>query len=396
VTSPVLDSNVNSLQTKQAAFTNTTALPGLSTTQSPDTVIVIVSYGNTSGSPTVSSITSSHLTFSKRGAVTNPTSGAHGATIELWAASASSTLSAEVITVNWSSNIDAASVVAQAVTGLFSTTNPYDNHAGLPASAFNTTSVTPPVVTFSTAQSDDLLWYFALSTNGNAQGGFTPSGWTSLVAVNNPSGINYAYLGVWYQSVSVPQSGATVVNTEPSGDVSYTGLVDALTADSNPVSASPFFQADWPNPRGHQPRVQTQPLGTLTPGYATVTFPFTFEWGEGGVIPWRVQTQQMGSAATLFAPPAPKPPIRQNDWPNPVLRVQYRTQTQQLGFQSYFTVPGLSVTLVAATAAAGVGSFVTQGNSAVVLAIYSIMRNKPVPSQGQMVNTIIALQGAFY
>jgi hypothetical protein len=244
--SPGLDGNAGSKQTKTQVGGTSAAFPGLSTSTANDTIIVFICWDQNSGVPcTVRNVTSTNLTFKRRGGVQSCLSGAGFSTIEEWVAVASGTLSGEVITVSFTNAMDNLSMLVQAFTGAPAAA-PYDSNAGLPATAQVATSAVPPTVTFSTSKADDLLLYVSCNSSGATQGGANvPAGWTELGTVNNASGSLFCYMTVAYKSVSATQSGATVACASATAEVSYVGLVDAITTDAGGVAAKgPFFDTN--------------------------------------------------------------------------------------------------------------------------------------------------------
>jgi len=123
-------------------------------------------------------------------------------------------------------------VILFAVSGVNSVTSPFDSDGSF--SAFNTTSTTAPVVTFNTAQADDLL--IGISANSSPFGGnllpVTPSGWTNITSENENSGINGNVISVNKKSVSSTQSSATYQDAATGSRNSWAELVFAFTADA--------------------------------------------------------------------------------------------------------------------------------------------------------------------
>jgi hypothetical protein len=167
--------------------------------------------------------------------IKNTTSGAHGATIEVWTAPASSQFNAGASSITWTANfsgaIDSCCVSIFAFSGLHSLAAPFDPHSGLPATAFNSTSTTPPTVTFSTSLADDTNLFISLRTNGTTATS-TPSGYTQIGTDSDAAGVNWASVAIYYKQVSSTQSGATVADASATADVSWTEFVHVLTADA--------------------------------------------------------------------------------------------------------------------------------------------------------------------
>ena len=221
-------------------LTVTTAGNTAKTAGPNEVVVVVVSYESDSSTPpTISGITesSSTLTFSKVGY--KKSTETSGETIEVWTAPATSQYNAAAssltLTINWTSgasNIDDYAVLAFAVQGVASITSPLDSNSGLPASASNDgTSATPPTVTFSTSQADDLL--IGISARARDTGGtVVPSDWTQIGSVGTEAGGLYQQLAAYYKSVNATQSSASFKDASTANDPSWTEMVLAFTADS--------------------------------------------------------------------------------------------------------------------------------------------------------------------
>lgn len=200
-------------------------------------LVCIFSYDATSGSPTLTGVTAGGgtINLTLRDRIVNTTSGGHNTTIEVWTAPFTSGYNhgGSNLAIAWtaSANYDDLCMIGFAVTGLYSTSAPFDSGA-VPDAAFNSTSTTPPAVTFSTSQADDLLIYVSARSNGT-NGTSAPSGWTLLATKTNGGGLNYGYLNVYYKSVSATQSSVSVVDASSTNDISWVSYVDAFTADNN-------------------------------------------------------------------------------------------------------------------------------------------------------------------
>ena len=240
--SPVLDTTFGNFTATGyvGGLTVTTAGNTAKTAGSNEVVVAVVSYeSNSNTPPTISGITesSSTLTFSKVGYIesTDPS----GETIEVWTAPAASQYNAAgsslALTINWTSgasDIDDYCALTFAVQGVASITSPLDSNTGLPASASNNgTSTTPPTVTFSTSQADDLL--IGISARARDTGGtVVPSGWTQIGSVGTEAGSLYQQLAAYYKSVTATQSSASFKDASTANDPSWTEMVLAFTADS--------------------------------------------------------------------------------------------------------------------------------------------------------------------
>lgn len=202
------------------------------TTDLPNDIICVMAYAGGLGTglpaPTITSVTSPSLTFTLRAQAN--VSGGQG-DLELWWALAASPLSAEVITVTYTSEFDDAALAVFGVTGC-DTSNPWDPDGFLPFGATSSAASTLPVSPINTLNADDFL-IFGWGTGANNTIGTVPTGFTELVYVPNTGGTQWGILGIASQGVSAPLSGASFSwgSTLASLANDSTGYIfDALTA----------------------------------------------------------------------------------------------------------------------------------------------------------------------
>ena len=242
MTSPSLDTTFgNSISNYKIATisgTSTTLSMSTATAGADEVIVAIVAYEIGSGTtPSISSITeSSHtLTFTHLVSFNNPTSGAHDQTIEIWTAKAAAIFNSGAASItytfNWSGGtVDNTAIVLFAVKNVGSINSPLDPNGTLPASAYNTTVVGAPAVTFSTTNPDDLL--IGVSARcANGVGLTEPSGWSTIANQDITAGVNWTSAAAYYKSVSSTQSSTTFQDANPTTDISWLEGVVAFTAD---------------------------------------------------------------------------------------------------------------------------------------------------------------------
>lgn len=175
----------------------------LTTTASPDVIVVSCAYN---GASSVTSVAGSGLTFTHR-------AKAGGSQyIDEWYAIASSPLSSEVITVTFSGSTSYNACTAFGISGANSTA-PYDTNSVLPVIS----TATP--TTFSTSNANDIILGLTRTTSAASP---TPiSGWTAVYA---PTG---GYFIAQYEIVSTVQSSASYAGPATNGTI-----VDAVVQAS--------------------------------------------------------------------------------------------------------------------------------------------------------------------
>ena len=187
----------------------------------------------------VTSVTSPHLTWTRRGAGTATGYRGHE-TAEIWWAPVASIVTSEVVTVTFNTTQDDAAMGLFVVAGA-SLSSPWDPNVSLPSYAIGTFNspigpIAPPV--FSTTYAHSLVFagMFCSAAVDDT------SAWTSLFTANNGGGANWGFLSTFYESVSTIQTGATASLTNTNNTI-YLRFVDALTGGSGitPTDGSIYF-----------------------------------------------------------------------------------------------------------------------------------------------------------
>lgn len=208
----------------------------LTTTVSTDLIVVCVFVGTTNTTvPSVSSVTSSGLTFSKRSAFNgvDPSDATHRIGVEIWTAQASATLSSQSIAVALSTNVDSGFIVAFGVSG---TNGPFDPSGSLPTGGSTST------LTLTTSNAFDFIMYLSASSAGTSGEQNAPSGYTTIFQGGNSAGLDNRGFGVYYKRVTTTQSG---VVTGGSGGSGWFNGMDALTDAVTINPTPPNDDAHW-------------------------------------------------------------------------------------------------------------------------------------------------------
>ena len=196
----------------------------LTTSDSDDVVVVVVGAEAIGTLQTVTSVTASGLTFSRRGGQTVAAGLSH-VDCEIWWAPSSGALTSKVITVTMTGFVDGACLTAFGVNGCLNINSPWDTNPSLPAFR---TGEPPPSVIFSTTQAHDFVFGVGISNFGIHA---SIPVWTVIESVGSTAGVAWCLSDTAYEIVSSAQTGATggVVPVFASSGVF---AVDALTADS--------------------------------------------------------------------------------------------------------------------------------------------------------------------
>jgi len=193
-----------------------TATATLTTSHSPDVIIALITVYSGSSSITISSISSTHLTFTERGSVNN----ANHEEIEEWYAIASSPISSETITVTFSGTAYATGTIF-GISGA-NTASPFDSNSGSPKTATGNSGTAASISGFSTSNANDMI-IAAYGAPGSADSVTVGSGYTMIYHGHNPQNF-----GSEYQVVSSTQSSVTLGFT---GNTNYwAAIVDAVEA----------------------------------------------------------------------------------------------------------------------------------------------------------------------
>ena len=201
------------------------------TTTANDLVVVCASlYGNTSTVPTVSSISSSHLSsgsWTKRSSVSGLYVSGNGADLECWWAHAASALSAEVITVTGTGASDTMSIFALAFSGA-NTSSPFDGNVSLPATNSNLTATSSDVTLSSVSTTSAAGMLFSAFTSLANISGLLP-----LAAPTNFTNLD-----------TVSGSGSSTYNDGQDATFSYAAAQSSITISyGGGVSPSPRWLA---------------------------------------------------------------------------------------------------------------------------------------------------------
>ncbi len=205
----------------------------LTTTTANDVIVVLATNEDATNSAirTVSSVTATGLTFTKRSSLSlgSPTYQ----DTEVWWAIASSALSAKVITVTLSGSTDDAALVAFGVSGA-NTASPWDPNVALPATATGNPATTPTVSGVSTSNANDMILGFQGNGNGAAVTSTSEtagSGFTLIANINNNGAVNADDAAAEYKIVSATQSSISVpFGTATTANNYWMAIADAIQA----------------------------------------------------------------------------------------------------------------------------------------------------------------------
>jgi hypothetical protein len=223
---PVLSGKANGRNSASASTTLTTGT--LTTTSGTGLIIVAdISHGPpvTTHVLSVTSVTGSALTFSKRG----PTfSFGSSSAVERWWAPATASFTG-VIGLTWSTSLSANAVLsAFGVAGVFNTASPWDTNVGLPYANSSASAIQPTVTGINTSQANDLLLAVEGGV-GNTLGG-TPTGYTLIAGISANLGAGlYEQSDAFEAVTSIQASASCVWSGAPSN---WVAVVDAVTADA--------------------------------------------------------------------------------------------------------------------------------------------------------------------
>ena len=282
----------------------------------------------------VNTVTSPHLTWTRR-AQAGPTQGDRAKDeIEVWWATVSAAVTSEVVTVTASATFDNISLGLVVVQNVGDITNPWDPNSSLPSISTNTGpggSATPAPV-FSTTNGYGL----AIAASYNDVSRTETSVWSTVFAANYSTGANWSFLTGWSNSYSTAQSGVTASLTSTDTGI-HVRLVDVLTgyhsssASEGSIyfdsSTTPFTEYVYHSGAWHQAGasgggVAVQSAGTALGTATTLNFTgsgvsaalaagvgtITVSGGGGGAAPVYGNTQSPNASsynsasAVLFAP----------------------------------------------------------------------------------------------
>jgi len=242
-------------------YGSTSATASLTTTKSPDVIILLVTIYTGSSTVTVNSITSAHLTFTKRGSVNN----AGHESIEEWYAVSTSALSGETIAVAFSGSAYATGT-AFGVSGANSA-SPFDPSKG-PTTSTGSAGTAPTITGFSTTNTNDMI-ISAYGAPGGPDSVAAGTGYSTIYHGHSPQNFGAEYLIVY----SV-QSSATVGFTHNTNY--WAGIADAIAqASGGPTAVTQPLKVTFQNTYGGS----TQ---TVTIGGTCSPSPSSFA-GDGAV-----------------------------------------------------------------------------------------------------------------
>ena len=241
------------------SFGGSSGSVSLTTIQSNDVIVMYIGYEG-GLAPTVSSVTSAHLTWHRRGGLTLPSdqNGASDAVDEWWA-SASSPLTAESITVTLSGGVDDANLSVFGVSGAANYLSPWDTNVALPATATGTSSQVNANVNVSTTSSNDII--LGLVGNVGYPAGSAPTGWSGVspmvtvptTDIGNNGGNNSWNGGVGYQFAPTALTNSPISMSPDNGVGEYSlFLGDAIVGTAPPNSSSTVHIADNTGNAGSQ------------------------------------------------------------------------------------------------------------------------------------------------
>ena len=250
--------------TATGQFTSTTSgTVTLSTTKTNDVIVLLVASEQTT-LQTVSSVTSAHLTWTRRGGgnIFFAGQGCYN-NLEVWWAPSTGILTSEVITVTMTGSIDDVAMAAFGVNGAANIASPWDTGT-LPVVTTGSPAAAP---VFSTSQAHDFIFAASSSLLFSTE----TSSWTSLASVTNGGGARGIAVASFYETVSATQSGVTASLTGSSGLLNVR-LVDAITGDVTTTyvdgdlyfdqSTTPYIEYVYKSGAWHQ--VGAGPVGLNT------------------------------------------------------------------------------------------------------------------------------------
>lgn len=193
----------------------------------------------TGGFRTVSSVTSSHLTFAQRSSRqhrdTNIGAGRLFQNAEVWWANVTSALTSEVVTVTLSAAPDTGTIGAVECQNVFMPSAPWDTNASLPV--VNDGDNTAAQVTGVTTSSGTPVGFFFRYSSGPAPG--QPSGFTQAIACNDLGSNSNSEQRVDYEIFSSAQSSVTWA--APASTRNWIAIGDAFGQITPPVHSFGFL-----------------------------------------------------------------------------------------------------------------------------------------------------------
>ena len=208
----------------QFASTNTGTVT-LSTTLAND-VIVLMYFHQQTSAQTIATVTSPHLTWTKRKNYPS-TVGSRSTDLEIWWAPSSAVLTSEVITITTTAGIDGAAYHAFGVHGCANIASPWDGNSSL-ATAQNTGNAVSSLTISGISTNSGAPLIIGCTGAVNPYIIPQPAGTTPIRAdEHNGAGGLWAYFTSFYQSNSTALVGASYTATY-SGTAAWTMMIDAL------------------------------------------------------------------------------------------------------------------------------------------------------------------------
>ena len=237
----------------------------------------------------VNTVTSPHLTWTRR-AQAGPTQGERAKDeIEVWWAPVSSAVTSEVVTVTCNATPDNVSLAVVVVKDVADNTAPWDTHSSLPSISTNTPGSVTPAPVFSTTHG----YGFAIAASYNDVARTETSLWSSLFAANTSSGGNWSFLTGFGNGYSTAQTNVTASLTSTDTGI-HVRLVDVLTGYRGAApsegslyfdtSTSPYTQYIYHSGSWHlvgssggggstTPTVRGNAMNTFNSSGVTISFP---------------------------------------------------------------------------------------------------------------------------
>jgi len=266
---------VDGLSTAIFSTASSGTLTGFSNSNAGDIIICQIFFENLAASRTVSTVTTSGLTWTRRSQTINhmcfnadnvpDTWG----TLEVWWAYSSAVLTNASVAITLSAAIDNCAVMCWGVSGFngtFYQTNPWDINGSLPAIATGNVSI-PTVAGVSTTSSNTL----GIMTQAGFAAEAAGTGWTNFNSILNNGGTFSAYTSRQTQLFPSPQSSATWSFTNSVR--SWATIADALVQNPAASVTTKQIKNSLSAPDGSE-------YGTLTDGAGTLVVTSTTSTGN--------------------------------------------------------------------------------------------------------------------
>lgn len=202
----------------------TTGTVTLSTTTANDLIVLMYFHEQTSAR-TIATVTSPHLTWTKRSNYAVTLNG-FPSDLEIWWAPSSAVLTSEVVTITTTGTIDDAAYHVFGVNGCANIASPWDTNGSLATARANANPATSATVSGVSTNSTVpmILGCTGAPINSTI---IKPVGTTQVRAPqNNPGGSKYAYFTSFYQNYSSAVASASYTTTD--GNTNWAMVIDAL------------------------------------------------------------------------------------------------------------------------------------------------------------------------